>query len=40
MTIAILKGDVAEPAGEPGSADVAALLATKLRCVAPMIAFI
>ena len=37
MTIAILKGDVAEPAGEPGSADVAALVAIKLRCVAPMI---
>ena len=38
MTIAVLKGDVAEPAGAPGSADVAALVATKLRCVAPMIA--
>ena len=38
MTIAILKGDVAEPTGTPGSADVAALVATKLRCIAPMIA--
>jgi uncharacterized membrane protein (DUF485 family) len=38
MTIAVLKGDVAEPTGAPGSADVAALVATKLRCVAPMIA--
>ena len=38
MTIAVLKGNVAEPTGAPGSADVAALVATKLRCVAPMIA--
>ena len=38
MTIAALKADVAEPTGAPGSADVAALVATKLRCVAPMIA--
>ena len=38
MTIAVLKGDVAEPTGAPGSADVAALVATKLRCVPPMIA--
>ncbi|HEY1431750.1 MAG TPA: DUF485 domain-containing protein [Stellaceae bacterium] len=38
MTITVLKADVAEPTGAPGSAGVAALVATKLRCVAPMIA--
>ncbi|HEX3524601.1 MAG TPA: DUF485 domain-containing protein [Stellaceae bacterium] len=38
MTIAVLKADVAEPTGAPGSAGVAALVATKLRCIAPMIA--
>ena len=38
MTIAALKADVAEPTVAPGSADVAALVAAKLRCVAPMIA--
>ena len=38
MTIAVLKADVAEPTDAPGSADVAALVATKLRCIAPMIA--
>ena len=38
MTKLALKGDVAERTGEPGSADVAALVASKLRCIAPMIA--
>ena len=38
MTMLALKGDVAERTGEPGSADVAALVASKLRCIAPMIA--
>jgi uncharacterized membrane protein (DUF485 family) len=38
MTIAVLKTDVAEPTGASGSADVVALVATKLRCVAAMIA--
>jgi hypothetical protein len=38
MTIAILKTSMATAARAPGSADVAALVATKLRCIAPMIA--
>ena len=38
MTIAALKADVAEPTVAPGSADVAVLVAAKLRCVASMIA--
>ena len=38
MTIAILKADIAGATGAPGSADVAALVATKLRCITPMIA--
>ena len=40
MTIAVLKGDVAEPTGAPGSADVAALVAAKLRCVAPIVFYL
>ena len=38
MTKLALKGDVAERTGAPGSADVAALVASKLRGIAPMIA--
>ena len=38
MTMVARKGDVAERTGDPGSADVAALVASKLRCIAPMIA--
>jgi uncharacterized membrane protein (DUF485 family) len=38
MTVANLKTEIDWTASAPGSADVAALIATKLRCIAPMIA--
>jgi hypothetical protein len=38
VTIAILNTKTDPTAGAPGSADVAALVATKLYCIAPMIA--
>jgi uncharacterized membrane protein (DUF485 family) len=38
MTVANLQTEIDWTAHAPGSADVAALVATKLRCMAPMIA--